>query len=94
MITTKLVRFHGNRLALNAATALTGGVRVEIQDVTGQPFPGFALTDSIPVVGEAIESIVQWKSGSDVGRLAGQPVRLRIVLREADLYSLRFVETA
>ena len=29
----------------------------------------------------------------DVGQLAGQPVRLRFVMRDADLYSIRFTET-
>jgi hypothetical protein len=35
--------------------------------------------------------IVVWKAGSDVSKLAGQPIRLRFVMREADLYSIRFV---
>jgi hypothetical protein len=33
---------------------------------------------------------VHWQSGSDLGTLAGKPVRLRFVLRDADLYSIRF----
>ena len=28
--------------------------------------------------------------GEDIGALAGAPVRLRIVLHDADLYALRF----
>jgi hypothetical protein len=35
--------------------------------------------------------IVPWKQGSDVSKLAGQPIRLRFVMREADLYAFRFV---
>jgi hypothetical protein len=34
--------------------------------------------------------VVVWKQGSDVGKLAGQPIRLRFVLNDADLYAIRF----
>jgi hypothetical protein len=34
--------------------------------------------------------VVAWKAGSDVGKLAQQPIRLRFVMKDADLYSLRF----
>ena len=33
---------------------------------------------------------VRWREGADLGALAGRPVRLRFVLREADLYAFRF----
>ncbi len=38
----------------------------------------------------AIEEVVKWKTGSDVSALAGQTVRLRFVMKDADLYALRF----
>ena len=31
-----------------------------------------------------------WKQGADVSRLAGQAVRLRFVMKDADLFSLHF----
>ena len=37
-----------------------------------------------------IEHAVTWKQGSTVEGLAGKPVRLRFVLKSADLYSIRF----
>ena len=44
-----------------------------------------------PVIfGDALDRVVTWKGGNDVSRLAGQPVRLRFVLRDADLYALQF----
>ena len=43
-----------------------------------------------PVFGDAIERQVTWKNGGDVSALAGRPVRLRFVLKDADLYALRF----
>ena len=42
------------------------------------------------IFGDAIEYPVRWKQGSDVSSLAGKAVRLRFVLREADLFALRF----
>ena len=51
---------------------------------------GFALSDCPDVFGDTIERAVSWKGGPDVGNLAGKPVRLRFVMKDADLYSLRF----
>lgn len=87
-LTTKPLKFSGSRLALNLASK--GPSRVEVQDASGRAMPGFALDDCAPMAVDAIEHQVAWKSGADLGRLAGQPVRLRFVLRDGDLYSLRF----
>ena len=51
---------------------------------------GFRLEDCPEVFGDSIERVVSWNSGSDLSKLAGQPVRLRVVLKDADLYSFRF----
>ena len=87
---TKPLQFEGNRLTLNFATSAIGSVQVEIQDANGKPIPGFTLADCPPLFGDAIERTVTWKAGSDVSRVAGQPVRLRFVMKDADLYSFRF----
>jgi hypothetical protein len=34
-----------------------------------------------------------WKDNPDLGTLAGTPVRLRFVMRDADLYSIKFEES-
>ena len=41
-------------------------------------------------LGDEIEYRVKWKNGSDLSKLAGKAVRLRFVLRDADLYSIQF----
>ncbi|MGD8239809.1 MAG: hypothetical protein PVH68_14715, partial [Armatimonadota bacterium] len=87
---TKRLDFAGEELIINFATRERGELRVEIQDYAGNPIEGLALDDCPPIRGDAIEHAVAWKSGTNVGRLARTPVRLRIVLRNADLYSLRF----
>jgi len=87
---TKPLTFTGRELVLNFATGAAGGVRVEIQDADGKALPGYTLAEAVEQVGDEIERVVRWKSGADVGRLAGQPVRLRFVMKDADLYSIRF----
>jgi hypothetical protein len=42
------------------------------------------------LIGDAIEKAVRWKHGEDVHALAGKSVRLRFVMKDADLYSFRF----
>jgi len=87
---TKPFVFEGRELRLNFSTSAAGGVQVEIQDPSGRPLPGLALADCPPVFGDAIERAVTWKSGGDVSRLANRFVRLRFVLRDADLFAFRF----
>ncbi|MCP3916418.1 MAG: hypothetical protein GY711_12745 [bacterium] len=90
-LVTKPLRFEGQRLTINFATSAAGDVRVEVQDAGGAPLPGYALADAVPQIGNELERHVAWKQGSDVEELAGEVVRLRFVLRDADLYALRFV---
>jgi len=89
MVTRPLV-FSGGELVINYSTSAAGRVQVEIQTPDGQAVPGFALADCPPIVGDQIEQVVAWRGGRDVSALAGKPVRLRFVMSDADLYSLRF----
>ena len=87
---TRPLMFKGTRLTLNVSTSAAGSVRVEIQDADGRPIRGFSLSDCPDIIGDEIERGVRWKQGGDVRALAGQPVRLRFVMKDADLYALRF----
>jgi hypothetical protein len=89
-LVTKPFTFTGAALRLNLATSAAGDVRVEIQDARGKPLPGFTLADCPPVFGDAIERTVTWKNGGDLSALAGRPVRLRFVLKDADLFAMKF----
>lgn len=86
--TTKPLMFEGNRLRLNYATSAVGSVRVEIQDATGRPIEGYTLNDEC--YGDEIAGEIHWEAGADVGKLAGQPIRLRFVLQDADVYAFQF----
>lgn len=91
MVTWPLT-FAGRYLTLNAATAAGGQIQVEIQRLNGQPVAGFGLGDNIPFYGDSLGAVVQWQQGKDISSLAGQVLRLRFVLRDADLYALQFTE--
>ena len=87
---TRPLTFEGNELVINYATSVAGGLRVEIQDVDGQPIDGYQLSQCVEVFGDEVERVVRWERGSDVGSLAGKPIRLRFVMAAADLYAIQF----
>lgn len=89
---TKPLQFAGQELEVNVATSAAGFLQVEIQDPDGKPFPGFAMADCPEIIGDQIARVVYWKNGADVSTLAGKAVRLRYLLKDADLYSFRFRE--
>lgn len=89
LVTRPLV-FRGDRLAVNYATSAAGSVRVEIQDAAGEPVAGYAMSECAEIYGDELCRVVSWAGTADVSKLAGRPVRLRIRLQDADLYSFRF----
>lgn len=89
---TRTLKFAGGELVLNFSTSAAGSVQVEVQDDEAKPLPGFALTDCPEIFGDAIARPVAWKGEGDLSKLAGKAVRLRFVLKDADLYSFRFRE--
>jgi hypothetical protein len=87
---TKSFLFEGRELVLNYATSAMGSVRVEMQEEGGRPMEGYKLAQCPDIFGDEIEHVVSWEGGGDMKRLEGTPVRLRFVLKDADLYSFRF----
>lgn len=91
-LVTKPLIFEGKALEINFSTSVVGSIRLEIQDIDGQAIPGFNLADANEIVGDEIARDVSWRGehGLDVSQLAGQPIRLRFVMQDADLYAIRF----
>jgi len=89
-ITTRPFTFDGDELEINYSTSAAGSIKVELQDEAGRALPGHGLGECRELIGDEIERIVSWEGGSDVGALAGKPVRLRFVMRDADVFSFRF----
>jgi hypothetical protein len=89
---TRPFTFSGDDLYFNYSTSAAGLLRAELRDEENKPLTGFRLRDCEPLVGDHIERAVRWKGGRSVGELAGKRVRLRCVLEDGDLYSLRFAQ--
>lgn len=89
LITPQII-FEGGNLLLNFVTAEGGSVRVEVQDIEGNPIPSFEAEGCVALSGDEIAGNVQWAGFPHLYSLEGQPVRLRFILENADLYSFRF----
>ena len=90
--TTKVLLFPGNRLSLNFSTSAVGTVRAELQRPDGTPIPGYTLQECTLLYGDNLAGVIQWRGGADISGLAGQPIRVRFELRDADLYAVQFTE--
>ena len=78
-------------LLLNVATSAAGSVRCELQDANGTPIPGFTMDQCDTLFGDNLERIVSWNGGqAELKSLAGKPIRLRLELKDADVYAFRF----
>lgn len=92
---SKPLLFSGRELVLNFSTSAMGSIRLELQDATGRSISGFSLEESPVIFGDKIAHAVSWGRRSDeryydLSKFRGTPLRLRFVMRDADLYSIRF----
>jgi len=94
---TKPFVYTGDTLVLNFETSAAGSLRLELQDERGNPISGYELENFPPLWGDKIDHAVAWTAnprwGTSLKKLEGVPIRLRVVLRDADLYSLQFRST-
>ena len=95
-VTTKLIRFAGNKLTLNYSSSARGGVRVGFLNEIGEPIEGFSLGECPWIYGDHLDRPVEWYRGdevtTDVSSLAGRTVKIVFELKDADLYSYQFVK--
>ena len=67
-------------------------MQIEVQDEKGKAVPGFSMADFPELFGDELEATATWESGSSLASLQGKTIRLRVALKDADLYALRFAE--
>jgi hypothetical protein len=91
-VITKPFTFSGKTLEINFSTSAAGEIRIALEDEGGTAITGFAMDDCDTLIGNEIARTVSWKGNKDVGSLAGKVVRLRMYLKDADLYSFQFKE--
>ena len=87
---TKPFIFDGKRLSLNFGTSAPGYAKVELQTADGKPIAGFTEAEADILFGDSLDRTVSWNGNQDLGSLAGKPIRMRLVLMEADVYSWKF----
>jgi len=84
-VLTKPVTFEGSALDINYATSALGHIRIVICDETGEPIEGY---DSDLMWGDMVTRNVDFEK--PLSELSGKTVRLKIELKDADLYSFKF----
>ncbi len=77
---TKPLRFEGGKLVLNYATSAAGSIQIEVQDEAGT-----VLATMPELYGDELEA-----KSVDMEALKGKTIRLRVKMKDADLYALRF----
>jgi hypothetical protein len=87
---TRPLRFSGKELVINFATSAAGSIRVELEDASGAPIPGYTREQADEIIGDEIERVVTWKGSADLSSLAGKPIQIRFIMKDADLYALCF----
>jgi hypothetical protein len=61
-------------------------------DQSGHPIAKHGVSDCQPLTGDQLDWTVAWADGDNVSALAGQEIRLRIELLNADVFSFQFRE--
>ncbi|GEO22787.1 hypothetical protein CQA01_33210 [Cyclobacterium qasimii] len=89
-MTTKPFVFEGDVLELNYATSAAGEILVELLDEDGNKLPGYSLEECQPIIGNEISRTVYWNKSNDLSKLAGKAIKMRIYLKDADVFSFKF----
>ena len=87
VVVLKPLTLDGSVLRANFATSSIGYVKIAVLDEGGDPLPGYGVADAEELAGDEIDRNVTWKSGKGIADLRGRTVRLKFIVRDADLYS-------
>ena len=80
--TTHPLKFSGKKLVLNYSTSAAGSIQIDALDDAGK-----VIATMPELYGDDLEASVL-----DVSKLAGQAIRLRVKMKDADLFALRFAD--
>jgi len=82
--------FDGKALELNYSTSAAGVILVELLDEEGNKLPGYSMEECQPIIGNEISRTVYWNKSNDLSKLVGKPVKMRIYLKDAAVFSFKF----
>jgi hypothetical protein len=85
---TKPLILKGNNFSINYSTSSAGHVRIALLDEYGVEIPGFGALDAEKITGDKIDAKVKWKSGKTIKELGNKKVRIKFIVKDADIYSL------
>jgi len=89
--TTLPVPVSGSKLEMNFKTGQAGFLKIEILHGDNSPIEGYTSDDCKPLNGDEIWENVIWKKETDVSKLQGNHVRIRVTLFDAKIYGFRFL---
>lgn len=84
---TKSLRLKGKTMKINFSTSSIGYLKVVLIDERGKEIAGFSEKDAVEMRGDKIDGAVSWKSGKSLTELSDKTVRIKFIVRDADLYS-------
>ena len=80
----------GNTMEINYATSAGGFIGIEILDENNERLINGLRYSSEKIIGDEIAGKVKWQKSLDLASIEGKIIRLRITMKEADLYSFKF----
>ncbi len=87
-LTTKVLQAAA-KLTINAQTQSDGFVKVEVLDAEGGELAAYCGTNAAMFTGDSVKAELSWSYGS-ITELPASPLKLRITIQNADLYSLQW----
>ena len=67
-----------------------GELRAELLDSEGRALAGYSAEDCVPIRTDGIRQMIRWEGAFKLDSLPDRAVRLRFLMREADLYAFWF----
>jgi hypothetical protein len=87
---TRPLIYEGDWIEVNAD--VSGSLKVAILNQSGNPMPGYDISDCDTVTGDSTAHVVTWGGSARITGLAGSPVRIKFEMRNAKLYAFEVVD--
>jgi len=91
-VLTKPLVYAGDSLSVNYRCADGGVLKLELCDAAGKPLSDFTADNSSPLKGDAVNANVEWNGTRTLADMAGKTVRLRLHLKNAEVFAIQFGE--